>query len=443
MFVFSLKQPLFARHSDRGPEHRRPRRRHLAGEHPPRQAGPLHHRGLPEDPRGDHPRQQQEMLELSTPVVKLWDGVLALPLIGTLDSAADPGRSWRACSSGSSRPASDIAIIDITGVPTVDTLIAQHLLKTVTAARLMGADCIISGIRPQIAQTIVHLGRGPRRRHDQGHAWPTPSPWRLSADAAGPSPARRRTGPRQPEDRAWTASRSSGWAFLLVTIQVDMHDRLAMTLQDDLTEQIARDGARGVLHRHLRAGHRRLVHRPDDRRTSPRMSRVLDAETVVVGHAAGGGHHPGGAGPVAARASARRSTSSGGCSSWLRAGGRRRPGEAGDARAGKTESVPIRRPDDVVLVRQAVRKWAVELGFSLVDQTKMVTAASELARNTLDLRRGRDGPARGAGGRRPPGPAAHLRGPGPGHPRHRPPPSGTGTPPGTGWGSGFGGARSG
>jgi rsbT co-antagonist protein RsbR len=102
-------------------------------------------------------RQQQEMLELSTPVVKLWDGILALPMIGTLDSnrtqvvmetllqtIVDTG--------------SQVAIIDITGVPTVDTLVAQHLLKTVAAAKLMGADCIISGIRPQIAQTIVHLG---------------------------------------------------------------------------------------------------------------------------------------------------------------------------------------------------------------------------------------------------------------------------------------------
>ena len=102
-------------------------------------------------------RQQQEMLELSTPVVTLWDGVLALPLIGTLDSARTQvvmeSLLQRIVETGSS-----IAILDITGVPTVDTLVAQHLLKTVAAARLMGADCIISGIRPQIAQTIVHLG---------------------------------------------------------------------------------------------------------------------------------------------------------------------------------------------------------------------------------------------------------------------------------------------
>jgi rsbT co-antagonist protein RsbR len=102
-------------------------------------------------------RQQQELLELSTPVVKLWDGILALPMIGTLDSA----RTQVVMESLLQKiveTESQIAIIDITGVPTVDTLVAQHLLKTVTAARLMGADCIISGVRPQIAQTIVHLG---------------------------------------------------------------------------------------------------------------------------------------------------------------------------------------------------------------------------------------------------------------------------------------------
>ena len=102
-------------------------------------------------------RQQQEMLELSTPVVELWTGVLALPLIGTLDSARTQvvmeNLLQKIVQTGAG-----IAIIDITGVPTVDTLVAQHLLKTVAAARLMGADCIISGIRPQIAQTIVHLG---------------------------------------------------------------------------------------------------------------------------------------------------------------------------------------------------------------------------------------------------------------------------------------------
>jgi rsbT co-antagonist protein RsbR len=102
-------------------------------------------------------RQQEEMLELSTPVVKLWEGILALPLIGTLDSARTQV-VMESLLEAIVQTNSKVAIIDITGVPTVDTVVAQHLLKTVTAARLMGADCIISGVRPQIAQTIVHLG---------------------------------------------------------------------------------------------------------------------------------------------------------------------------------------------------------------------------------------------------------------------------------------------
>jgi rsbT co-antagonist protein RsbR len=102
-------------------------------------------------------RQQQELLELSTPVVKLWEGILALPIIGTLDSARTQVVMESLLQTVVSTN-SKFAIIDITGVPTVDTLVAQHLIKTITAARLMGAECIISGIRPQIAQTIVHLG---------------------------------------------------------------------------------------------------------------------------------------------------------------------------------------------------------------------------------------------------------------------------------------------
>ena len=158
MFVFSLKQPLFAR-----------LRQELGG----------NAQGLADamwdattllDSLGLYTteayqksredviqRQQRELLELSTPVVQLWHGILALPLIGTLDS----GRTQVVMESLLEKiveSGAAIAIIDITGVPTVDTLVAQHLMKTVAAARLMGADCIISGIRPQIAQTIVHLG---------------------------------------------------------------------------------------------------------------------------------------------------------------------------------------------------------------------------------------------------------------------------------------------
>lgn len=102
-------------------------------------------------------RQQQELLDLSTPVIKLWDGIVAVPLIGTLDSERTQVVMESLLEAIVENEAT-VAIIDITGVPTVDTLVAQHLLKAVAAARLMGADCIISGIRPQIAQTIVHLG---------------------------------------------------------------------------------------------------------------------------------------------------------------------------------------------------------------------------------------------------------------------------------------------
>jgi rsbT co-antagonist protein RsbR len=157
-FVFSLKQPLFAR--ARATFAKQPERLAEAtwavtelldalGLH----TTEVHQRSREEVIS----RQQQELLELSTPVVQLWDRILALPLIGTLDSA----RTQVVMESLLQRivdTEAAIAIIDITGVPTVDTLVAQHLLKTVAAARLMGADCVISGIRPQIAQTIVHLG---------------------------------------------------------------------------------------------------------------------------------------------------------------------------------------------------------------------------------------------------------------------------------------------
>jgi rsbT co-antagonist protein RsbR len=153
-FVFSLKKPLFARIDAAGGDGREAmwtlsalldRLGLLTFEE--------YQRGREEIVR----RQQQEMIELSTPVVKLWDGVLAVPLIGTLDSQRTQV-VMETLLQEIVDTNSSIAIIDITGVPTVDTLVAQHLLKTVAAARLMGADCIISGIRPQIAQTIVHLG---------------------------------------------------------------------------------------------------------------------------------------------------------------------------------------------------------------------------------------------------------------------------------------------
>jgi rsbT co-antagonist protein RsbR len=157
-FVFSLKQPLFAR------------LRQELGRDPDALAGEMWSASVALDRLGLYTtevyqksreevivHQQREMLELSTPVVQLWQGVLGLPLIGTLDSARTQVVMENLLRSIVETGAT-IAVIDITGVPTVDTLVAQHLLKTVAAARLMGADCIISGIRPQIAQTIVHLG---------------------------------------------------------------------------------------------------------------------------------------------------------------------------------------------------------------------------------------------------------------------------------------------
>jgi rsbT co-antagonist protein RsbR len=102
-------------------------------------------------------RQRQQLLEVATPVIKLWEGVVAVPLIGTLDSARSQVVMESLLEAIVDQRA-EYAILDITGVPTVDSLVAQHLMKTVAAARLMGAECVVSGIRPAIAQTIVHLG---------------------------------------------------------------------------------------------------------------------------------------------------------------------------------------------------------------------------------------------------------------------------------------------
>ncbi len=157
-FVFSFKKPLFARlRTEFGRDAEQLADETWAATELLDKMGMLTVRAFQKSREGVINRQQEEMLELSTPVVKLWDGILALPMIGTLDSARTQivmeSLLQRIVETGS-----EIAIIDITGVPTVDTLVAQHLLKTVTAIRLMGADCIISGVRPQIAQTIVHLG---------------------------------------------------------------------------------------------------------------------------------------------------------------------------------------------------------------------------------------------------------------------------------------------
>jgi rsbT co-antagonist protein RsbR len=148
------------------------------------------------------------MMELSTPVVALWDRIVALPLIGTLDS----GRTQTVMETLLQRiveTGAEIAIIDITGVPTVDTLTAQHLIKTVTATRLMGAECVISGIRPQIAQTIVHLGVDLSGRGNQVHpgeclSWALSASTRRSAVALAPPRSRARF-------HLWSVFPSSEW----------------------------------------------------------------------------------------------------------------------------------------------------------------------------------------------------------------------------------------
>jgi rsbT co-antagonist protein RsbR len=158
MFIFSLKRPLFARlRKEHGQDAAGKTEDTWASTEILDGLGLVTFEAFTKGREEVITRQQQEMLELSTPVIQLWDGVLALPLIGTLDS----GRTQVVMESLLQQivqTGSTIAIIDITGVPTVDTLVAQYLLKTIAAARLMGADCIISGVRPQIAQTIVHLG---------------------------------------------------------------------------------------------------------------------------------------------------------------------------------------------------------------------------------------------------------------------------------------------
>ena len=157
-FVFSLKQPLFARLRQEVEKNA-----DTLAEENWAATVLLDHLGLftievyQQSREAVIARQQQELMEQSTPVVKLWEGILAMPLIGTLDSTRTQVVMESLLQQIVESEAT-IAIIDITGVPTVDTLVAQHLIKTVTAARLMGADCIISGIRPQIAATIVHLG---------------------------------------------------------------------------------------------------------------------------------------------------------------------------------------------------------------------------------------------------------------------------------------------
>ncbi len=180
-------------------------------------------------------RQQQELMELSTPVVQLWEGILALPLIGTLDSERTQ-IVMESLLEEIVRSGAEIAIIDITGVPTVDTLVAQHLLKTISAARLMGADCIVSGIRPQIAQTIVHLGLElnvvSKATMEDALALALRRVGKMVTERARPAaPAERRAIRARNRAMDQIPILKVG-DCLLVSIQVDMHDRMALALQE-------------------------------------------------------------------------------------------------------------------------------------------------------------------------------------------------------------------
>ena len=242
-------------------------------------------------------RQQQELLELSTPVVKLWDGILALPIIGTLDSARTQVVMENLLQTVVATN-SKFAIIDITGVPTVDTLVAQHLLKTITAARLMGAECIISGVRPQIAQTIVHLGIN---LEDVITKAKLSDAFALALQRSGRNVVRV-TVIQRPEPDRQPACEAGGvmeripvlrmGSLLLITIQVDMHDKLALQLQDDVTERHLRVGIDRGAHRHLIARNRRFVHWQN---AGEHRGHVASFRSRHRGgrHATGGRHHSG------------------------------------------------------------------------------------------------------------------------------------------------------
>ena len=232
--------------------------------------------------------QAASMLELSTPVIRLWDGVIAVPLVGALDSARTQLVMEKLLETLVATGA-DHAVLDITGVSTVDTEVAQHLLKTVSAARLLGAECIVSGIRPQVAQTIVSLGiefgdiatkatladalahvlnrRGQRIGQQRRPAEPRPAAYR--APEAGP-----RLMDRVPILKIGTT--------LFVSIQIDLQDESVVRLQEDLADELAATGAHGVI---IDITAVEIVDSFIGRMLAMigSISRLFDAETVLVG----------------------------------------------------------------------------------------------------------------------------------------------------------------
>ena len=215
--------------------------------------------------------QALSMLELSTPVVRLWDGIIAVPLVGTLDSARTQVVMEKLLETLVTTGA-DHAVLDITGVPTVDTEVAQHLLKTVNAARLLGAECIVCGIRPQVAQTIVSLGI------EFGDI----ATKATLADAL--AYALSRTG-QKVEDGSGLMERVPILKIgptLFVSIQIDLQDEIVMRLQEDLADELAATGARGVI---IDITAVEIVDSFIGRMLTMigSISRLFDAETVLVG----------------------------------------------------------------------------------------------------------------------------------------------------------------
>ena len=298
--------------------------------------------------------QSTAMLELSTPVVRLWDGIIAVPLVGTLDSARTQLVMEKLLDTLVATGA-DHAVIDITGVPTVDTEVAQHLLKTVSAARLLGAECTISGIRPQVAQTIVSLGI---EFGDIATKATLADALALALKHAGLKVV--------PALMDQVPILKIGQT-LFVSIQIDLQDDSVIRLQEDLADELAATGAHGVI---IDITAVEIVDSFIGRMLSTigSISRLFDAETVIVGMR-----------PAVAITLTELGLSLSGVRTALNA-------EKGlEILNGKSsmDELPIRSGDDVVRVRQQVRIAAAENGLSLVDQTKLVTAASELARNTL------------------------------------------------------------
>ena len=213
--------------------------------------------------------QTTSMMELSTPVVRLWDGIIAVPLVGTLDSARTQLVMEKLLETLVATGA-DHAVIDITGVPTVDTEVAQHLLKTVSAARLLGAECTISGIRPQVAQTIVSLGI---EFGDIATKATLADALALALKHAGPE-GRARLMDQVPILKIGQT--------LFVSIQIDLQDESVMLLQEDLAAELAATAARGVI---IDITAVEIVDSFIGRMlaTIGSISRLFDAETVIVG----------------------------------------------------------------------------------------------------------------------------------------------------------------